>query len=645
MIFGLEYYQPLFIQLSESRARQIEDALHGKPPAHRAKFVHDQKRKTGAVLRGNAAWQLLREYCVSLEGRMREILRRHSVYFWIHLYRRIGVRLSPQHVDKTDQHTLALVRQHVELAILKFANVSRTSDIVRTRHLSRAADVLGGKFAKSWIKFSQSSNQNIDVGEAFAALKKTDQSVLTDFNASDLVDIYRVEGFAYEYWRALSAMRAIGKGAHLRIEDGEMLTEHDDEPKFSKLITAYDTRLDVEAHRVDVITSSTVGTWVIGGKNPKPVMPEGMVVVPVYNVAQADARPWFATLGFKLDTVGEGAATNFVPARLDLNNYLAAHAYIASAFEEKKGYSLKNYVRIIWALCHFNLFPEEFLRGDRNALLTAHLQLLRRGYRTYHRTGNPTYEGTIDRIRRFMNLPHDEEERLRNALPQIISDITLKPETQEKVALWSHGPRPLLILHGDVELVDLQGLPMNLATLFYGISLEAKPKDNAQESRGGQFEETVRQQLADEGYELVQRKPRLSDGRNKETDAAVRIGNLLVVCDCTSVHRRLDIERGSIPGTAQRSEKIRQKIEQAFEFMQFVKENRLGTNFDFTWAIEVIPIVVSPFVEWLWDDSEELWIDSKTPRVMTPEELLKFLASLKKRHAPTIGARLLKRLF
>jgi hypothetical protein len=242
-----------------------------------------------------------------------------------------------------------------------------------------------------------------------------------------------------------------------------------------------------------------------------------------------------------------------------------------------------------------------------------------------------------------MQPPHDEEESLRNALPRIISDITLKPETQETIGLWSRGPRPLLILHGDTEVVDLQGLPVHLATLFYGVPLEAKRRESAPGSRGGQFEETVRRDLTDHGHELVPREPRLHDGRHRETDAAVRIGNLLVVCDCTSIHRRLDIERGSIRTTAERTKKIKDKVGQAFDFAKFIQDNRVGTNFDFSWAEEIIPVVVSPFVEWLWDDSERLWIAPDTRRVMTPVELHKFLAQLKDRHAPTVATRLLRR--
>jgi hypothetical protein len=79
---------------------------------------------------------------------MAVIIARHSVFFWIHLYRRIGVSLYPGLPSKTDATTTGLVRQIMEAAFLKYGSLAESDDVKDASLVSEEA-ILGGWYKKS----------------------------------------------------------------------------------------------------------------------------------------------------------------------------------------------------------------------------------------------------------------------------------------------------------------------------------------------------------------------------------------------------------------------------------------------------------------------------------------------------------------
>jgi len=71
-----------------------------------------------------------------------------------------------------------------------------------------------------------------------------------------------------------------------------------------------------------------------------------------------------------------------------------------------------------------------------------------------------------------------------------------------------------------------------------------------------------------------------------------------------------------------RKKKFEAKLKRPDELAEWLAEHRRGTNFEIPENIDVIvPLVVSPFVEYIWSNSELLWLTSEIPRVCVPEEL------------------------
>jgi hypothetical protein len=67
------------------------------------------------------------------------------------------------------------------------------------------------------------------------------------------------------------------------------------------------------------------------------------------------------------------------------------------------------------------------------------------------------------------------------------------------------------------------------------------------------------------------------------------------------------------------------KLTQAGQVCEFLSSHSVGDNYDYSDIKTFVPLVVSPFVEWLPDNSEKYWLTNDTPRVMSAEELVDFV--------------------
>jgi hypothetical protein len=220
------YYQPAFLTLTELYGKEINGALLGKPVEFRRQFLV-ARLPIGQQLSSERAWPVFREYLDALEGEMALILRRHSVFFWLHLYRRTGIALSPGHeVGVDDGRTIELVRRTVELAIFKHGLLADAPrDVVGSDQIS-SDRILGGWMNRGLanVGFPKRSAQ---FREFVSALANPPQLVIGAFSADDFIDLHLIEGLAYQYWRASALLRSIGKGCEVILNEDGSWTEQD----------------------------------------------------------------------------------------------------------------------------------------------------------------------------------------------------------------------------------------------------------------------------------------------------------------------------------------------------------------------------------------------------------------------------------
>jgi hypothetical protein len=205
----------------------------------------------------------------------------------------------------------------------------------------------------------------------------------------------------------------------------------------------------------------------------------------------------------------------------------------------------------------------------------------------------------------------------------ILKTLTLDKERQSLISLWSGGPRHVLTrISGNHVAVDLQGVPWLLNSLFFRINHD-------QTGRGIVFEESFRVALTRRGWHVHSGPLIAADGTERELDAGVLIGTTLFICECVSVERPLDYEIGMPATIARRVTRLDEKVTQVLTLEDFLTKNPKGRNYDFSAAKQWVGLVVSPFIEWIWDRSPRLWIDQAIPRILSASEAIDFLSNQK----------------
>jgi hypothetical protein len=264
------YYTSVFRHFTAKLPDRIRACLIDEPKAFRHRWLLPNLPDR-QYLSVDEGWTIQREYLDRVEGAMGELAKRHSPAYWLHIYRRIGVNLSGEHPNKTDAMTLGHVRRHVELALRKYGDLTKhdlgDSGTTPARH------ILGGHFVR--IGHKEFRGRIHEFQQLCEGLKARRQLIVTDFAVSDFLDIYRLEGFAYEYWFVSASLRSIGKGLHIK-RDGDAWS-YEKNTEIRELIKKYDQRIDRTP-----FSSTAFGGWFRPDSEGSAV---SRIMLALYNVA------------------------------------------------------------------------------------------------------------------------------------------------------------------------------------------------------------------------------------------------------------------------------------------------------------------------------------------------------------------------
>jgi hypothetical protein len=144
---------------------------------------------------------------------------------------------------------------------------------------------------------------------------------------------------------------------------------------------------------------------------------------------------------------------------------------------------------------------------------------------------------------------------------------------------------------------------------------------------GTVFENLFRDSLVRRGYDVRSGDLFSGDGKQREMDAGVQIGDCLYLFECVSVERPLDYEIGNPKTLSGRIKRLKVKLEQVEGLKEFIKRSPVGKNYDYSTVKRIEQFVVSPFVEWIWSCSPTLWSDLGFPRFVSPSEAFLILES------------------
>ncbi len=526
------------------------------------------------------AQELVTKYAESIERRLAEEISTHSIAYWYYVYRRLAPgRISP---DQSNFTTL-LVRQRLEAAFQKYACVGPDRAIGWSDSV-RYEEVLSG------VPVEARPPEIID-----KVLAGPRMPVLTDFGVENLVQLYRCEQLAFELWRCGATLRITSKGAPLVVDHTSDECFYDDRSEeLNSLVTNYDSR----EMRFVASATGTVFKSISESKDPT-----GAILLARYNVERESAKVYASMFGHHGLGIGADFESNFEWVPFDLRSYLTSHTVFDAAFKVRHGISFMVILEVLMAMCL--------------KMVEAWQQKPLYMYESFQRA----YVGP-SKVQDFRNVIQNRasvcaallngEAPTEIEVDRAIDFLTLADNKKKLISLMSGGPMFFIIPAGDeTVLIDFAWVVASLQYLFIGLPLIQKTL------KGAMLESFVG---ADQSA-LPSKPCKGLDGSSKQIDAAFRIGETLIVAECKANARSIAYERGDLAALNFRRRKFEMALKEVDEKAAWLSVHARGRNYDISDCRAILPVVVTPFKEFMPSLDGRYWIKNDVPRVLMPYEL------------------------
>jgi len=264
-LFMMDYYQRPFYLLHQEHAQTFTHYDFIKPHSIRNRFWQLIPRDEYPSEEGRV---YLNSYLNSVEAELAKQMRKLSLAYCLHLYR----RLSPGPVGQDQQpRTIGLTRAVLEAAIQKYARFQLCNKIANSATIP-IEKVLSGLLMAPEFEAERK------------IIAQGNQLVLTDFTNIDLLSFYELEKLAYEIWRTAAALRTTGKGAPLIVCDPPDCFIDGRSPELDFLVTNYDQRIDKSG-----LSHSASG---VVFSNENEMSAAGFVFLPIYNLGGVTGKDY-----------------------------------------------------------------------------------------------------------------------------------------------------------------------------------------------------------------------------------------------------------------------------------------------------------------------------------------------------------------
>ena len=582
----LDYYQRPFYLLHEESARTHKDFTVPHPIRNRFwQFVPhgEYPSEKGRVF--------LNSYLNTVEAELAKSIRELSLAYCLHLYRRLAP--GPIGIDQQPR-TIGLTRAVLEAAIQKYARFQLCNKIAESSTIP-IDRVLGGLLMAP----------EFDVERNIIA--QANQLVLTDFVNIDLVAFYDLERLAYEIWRTAAALRTTGKGAPLIVSHRPECFADGRSPELDFLVTNYDQRID--RHQAPHSSSGVVFS------DTTELSAAGCVFLPVYNlggVTSKDLKELFSKL-YSIRLESE-VTSNFVWIPFNFREYRKAHLPFATAFYEQYDVSLDAVLAVVAALS-FRVFYSWYQTGGMS----------------FFRYWQKAYEGPCPRksVREELvsllpiackTLGIQKSAIASNEFETAMKFWTLDIPNRKDIDLAYSGPHQVFLpVQSDKVFIDYAWILRRLYDLFVGISI---PDQNF---KGDALESVVRKDKS-----VLPTKPcKTRSGEKCQIDYAVARGSHLVIAECKAVGRSIAFDRGDPQAIKYRTDNVVERgLYEVDRKARWLAAHSVGTNYDVSQYSHILPVVVSPFVEFIPSQDTRYWVSKDIPRILTPTELENLLNDL-----------------
>lgn len=583
-VIALDYYTRPFMLLHSEYMNSSSYSVH--PHNIRTRFwrhalsgTYDQEESIGLLL----------SYLDTVERYLSTALSKHSIAYWLHVYR----RLFPGPISRDNRpQSIGLTRAVFEAAFQKLAPFKPCNGIGASKEIE-IGEVLGGLLIKEEFSLEREILEN-----------SGNQLVLTNFTSQDLREFYDIEKLAYEIWRTGAMLRIVGKGA-------QMVVGNPPEYMWDNRSDELDTLIRIYDERYRGIDTTSIGVYY----EPQTMESDGVIFLPTYNlggITSNGIKPLIRRF-YNREIIPE-LGFNFVWLPVNLRAFRNAHAPLAEAFTRKYGVTLDLVLIVIAALSCWQF--SSWIKPD---------------YSSFIRSWQRAYDGPFeiqnirDAIATF--LPNAARvigigEQVANAIDidEAISFWDLASFERSNIDLAYSGPHFVFLPFGkNRRFIDYAWIIRRLYDLFVGVWISDQNfKADALEIATGR------------DSSILPTGPCKSlEGSQRQIDFAASVDYHLVIAECKAVSRSIAFDRGDPQAIKYRHINVVEKsLLDADEKARWLAKNPVGTNYNISRYKDILPVGISPFVEYIPSLDQHYWISRDKPRVMTPKELHELLTDI-----------------
>lgn len=580
----LDYYQrPLILLHQEGKETQEEYFL---PHPIRDQFW---KLVPYDNVDSEKARELLNSYLISIEAELKKCLDQYSLAYCMHLYR----RLSPGPIGFDQQPiTIGLTRAALEAAFQKYTRSGLCERIAESASIP-IDEVFNGLLMSDEFELER----NI--------IAQGNQLVLANFDSNDLRRFYDLERLAYEIWRTAAALRITGKGAPLVLcgQPDSFVDNRSEDLDF--LVNNYDQR-----HYHSSLAHSAAG---VEYSNPKVFESKGLIMLPLYNIGGVTSENYKELLLAMYNIKFQAKVTfNFAWFPFNLKDYRKAHLPFAVPFGEKYGVLLDAVLVVIAALAIRMLVIWERFG------VASFTRFHQRGYE-----GPITYQLLQEDIMMFIPsacslLEIDESNIKETDVLSAIKFWELDTAKRDDIDLSYSGPHYVFLPIKDAQyFIDYAWIYRRLYSLFVGVWI---PDQNF---KGLALENALKQVSST----LPTNPCKAINGEERQIDYAVSFDKYLLIAECKAVGTSIGFERGNPESIKYRIDNVVDlSLTQVDEKAAWLADNPIGTNYDISSYEYILPIGVSPFIEYIPSKEKKYWISDTIPRVLSVNEFKELIS-------------------
>jgi len=512
------------------------------------------------------------------EGELKDIISKYGLYelyFWTH-------RISPENTfNKAADATIFLYREVLNLAIIKY-----------------------GKIIKN-ISFESDNS----ILPPYIIGKNPIDDPLTPQIRRTLIACYELEILSMLFIYATQIYRTYCKGGML-VETGDYkfgcaVNKNKDLPYLTSL---YDKRISL----VNNILSNIGSNINISYLRKKATDERKKSLSALLFDINPDNR-------YEIPIINEGKIisklnSNYIPYLISLREYYEYMLLFKDEFKLEYGFSVENFISYLLsvsALC--------ILQYSRN--IKFQYKILQRAYTITKRKEH--LRSLVEAVKRGYSMQLGKG-NLYKEFNKIFDFLVYRENTPREVDLWTRGPRRIYIpVTNKYFLIDYSGFSGLISTIMLPISRISGKTGNKKSTH---FEKETNVEIikifGKNSHWIWREKVCTDKNECREIDASFYLGKFLFILECKSVNVSFGFDKGDIKSLNYRIEKSKEGLSQVENKALFIAKNKHSLTKPISKGIKyIVPILITPFPEYIWEKSENLFLDKDLPRVLTLKEL------------------------